>query len=114
MDSKHKTCTVYTVGPYISQTKNSGARDSLNKKKHTEQWEGGILLCDVQAHMWPNLALRFHSTSGSPRKRPKHKAPVCARPQSDMDAVGLGLLPLWLWKEGGSKHIEHKALCEAP
>lgn len=74
--------TLY-IGPYISQTKNSGACDSLNKKAHTEQWEGGILLCDVQAHMWPNLALRFHGASVGPRKRlnTKHQC-VCAHSQT--------------------------------
>lgn len=39
------------IGPFISQTKNSGACDFLNKKAHTEQWEGGILLRNVQAHV---------------------------------------------------------------
>lgn len=100
------------IGPYISQTKNSGACDCLNKKAHTEQWEGGILLCDVQAHMWPNLALWFLSASAGPRKRlnTKHQ---CVRPQSDMDAVSLGYCHCSFGKRE-DQNTEHRALYEAP
>lgn len=72
---------------------NSGARDiawfKKKKKAYTEQGERGILLCDVQAHMWPNLALWLRGASAGPRKRPNTKH-QCVRTHTQT-------WTLWAW-----------------